>query len=175
MAVLIRLARHGRTHRPFYRVVAIDSREHREGRPCEILGTYDPLADEQPLNVDLERVHRWIAQGARYTDNTAAIFGHLGVALYPEGTLERRARQQQRRKEQRKRRQKKDPAKWVPPSRRALKKHRTARKRERVAQLEREQEERRAAAAKEQAKAEAAPEPAEGAEQPAAGQDEQGG
>ena len=47
MAVHIRLARLGRTHRPFYRVVAIDSRNHREGRAAEVLGTYDPMLAEK--------------------------------------------------------------------------------------------------------------------------------
>ena len=46
MAVHIRLARLGRTHRPFYRVVAIDSRNHREGRAAEVLGTYDPMLEK---------------------------------------------------------------------------------------------------------------------------------
>ena len=45
MAVHIRLKRQGRRKRPFYRVIAIDSRSHREGREIERLGWYDPIKE----------------------------------------------------------------------------------------------------------------------------------
>ena len=56
MAVRLRLARHGRKKRPFYRVVAADSRMPRDGRYIERLGHYDPMADPVELIIDLERI-----------------------------------------------------------------------------------------------------------------------
>lgn len=65
MAVVIRLARHGSTHKPFYRVVAADQRFCKEGRHLEILGTYDPQANQNGLKLDKERVDYWISNGAQ--------------------------------------------------------------------------------------------------------------
>ncbi|MFW5750339.1 MAG: 30S ribosomal protein S16 [Planctomycetota bacterium] len=139
MAVHIRLARHGRTHRPFYRVVAIDQREHREGRACEILGTYDPMLSEKNITVDIDRVHAWIRQGAQYTNNLAAVLAFGGYELYPEDVLERRQKHIVRRKARRKARPKKDGAKWQKPSRRSVRKHRTQLKAQHKTQLAAEQ------------------------------------
>jgi small subunit ribosomal protein S16 len=64
MAVTIRMTRRGRSKVPFYRVVATDRRMRRDGRFLEILGTYDPLASEGALRLDLEAIQKWVAQGA---------------------------------------------------------------------------------------------------------------
>ena len=53
MAVRIRLSRFGRLHRPFYRIIAIDSRRHREGEASEVLGSYDPLLKDKNIVVDM--------------------------------------------------------------------------------------------------------------------------
>ena len=52
MAVVIRLQRHGRSKRPFYRIVAIDSRNRRDGRELERLGWYNPLITDDNINTD---------------------------------------------------------------------------------------------------------------------------
>ncbi|HDK36268.1 MAG TPA: 30S ribosomal protein S16, partial [Bacteroidetes bacterium] len=52
MSVRLRLARMGRKKRPFYRVVAVDSRKRRDGKYIENLGYYDPLTD--PIDVKLK-------------------------------------------------------------------------------------------------------------------------
>ena len=69
--VRIRLARHGRKKRPFYRIVAADSRAPRDGRYIERLGHFDPMQDPNELVVDLERVDYWIGVGADPSETAA--------------------------------------------------------------------------------------------------------
>ena len=64
MAVRIRLARHGAKKRPFYRIVATDRENPRDGRFLEKLGTYDPKYDPAKVTVKTERVQYWIDKGA---------------------------------------------------------------------------------------------------------------
>ncbi len=64
MAVRLRLTRLGRKKRPFYRIVAADSRSPRDGRNIEILGYYDPMTEPSDIKVDLERVDYWLGVGA---------------------------------------------------------------------------------------------------------------
>lgn len=67
MAVSIRLTRKGRTKLPFYRVVAADGRARRDGRFLELLGTYDPLATEGGVKLNVERIEAWVSKGAKVT------------------------------------------------------------------------------------------------------------
>lgn len=67
--VAIRFQRFGRKKAPFYRLVAIDSRERREGRPLERLGFYDPLKKETNLNAPA--IKKWLAVGAQPTETVA--------------------------------------------------------------------------------------------------------
>jgi small subunit ribosomal protein S16 len=64
MAVVIRLARFGAKKKPFYRVVAADSRRPRDGRFLEVLGTYDPRNKETGLNLKLDDIKGWVSRGA---------------------------------------------------------------------------------------------------------------
>ena len=73
MAVKIRLARHGAKKRPYYRIVAADSRAPRDGRFIEEVGRYNPLTDPATVKVDLEAVDRWIGNGAQPTDTVASL------------------------------------------------------------------------------------------------------
>jgi small subunit ribosomal protein S16 len=73
MAVRIRLARHGSKKKPFYRVVASDSRSPRDGRFLDILGTYDPRNKVAGIKVDLEAVRSWIARGAELSPTVRRI------------------------------------------------------------------------------------------------------
>ena len=73
MAVRIRLARHGRKKRPFYRIVAADGRAPRDGRYIERLGHYDPMAEPNELVVNLERVDYWIGVGASPSETAAKL------------------------------------------------------------------------------------------------------
>lgn len=73
MSVRIRLQRIGRPKRPYYRVVAIDQRAKRNGKPLEILGQYDPILKENKLTVKMERVNYWIKTGAKPSDTVASL------------------------------------------------------------------------------------------------------
>ena len=82
MALKIRLARGGTKKRPFYRIVAADSRMPRDGRFLEKLGTYNPLLpkdSEDRVKMDMERVQYWIAQGAQPTDRISRFLEAAGV------------------------------------------------------------------------------------------------
>lgn len=86
MAVRIRLSRGGSKKRPFYRIVAADSRAPRDGRFIEKLGTYNPLLPqehEQRLVVNAERVKYWLGIGALPTDRLAKLFSNLGLTKTP--------------------------------------------------------------------------------------------
>jgi len=71
--VRIRLRREGSKGRPFYRVVVADGRAPKEGRFIEIVGTYDPLKDEDNADLDLEKIDGWIANGAQPTDTVKSL------------------------------------------------------------------------------------------------------
>ena len=63
--VKIRLARTGAKNRPCYRIVAIDHRRPRQGRPLEFLGTYDPMPEPPKIHIEMERLDAWRARGAQ--------------------------------------------------------------------------------------------------------------
>jgi small subunit ribosomal protein S16 len=82
MAMKIRLARGGSKKRPFYRIVAADSRMPRDGRFIEKLGTYNPLLpkdSEDRIKMDLDRVKHWLDQGAQPTDRVSRFLEAAGV------------------------------------------------------------------------------------------------
>ena len=81
MAMKIRLARGGSKKRPFYRIVAADSRTPRDGRFLEKLGLYNPLLgkdDENRVTMDMERVQHWLDRGAQPTDRVARFLEAAG-------------------------------------------------------------------------------------------------
>lgn len=65
MTVRLRLQRNGKPKRPYYKLVAVDSRSKRDGKPIEVLGQYDPMLKEKKANFNKERVEYWIKQGAK--------------------------------------------------------------------------------------------------------------
>ena len=82
MAMKIRLARGGSKKRPFYRIVAADSRMPRDGRYVEKLGTYNPLLpkdSEDRVKMNLERVQYWMSEGAQVTDRVSRMLEVAGV------------------------------------------------------------------------------------------------
>ena len=82
MAIKIRLARGGSKKRPFYRIVAADSRMPRDGRYVEKLGTYNPLLpkdSEERVKMNVERVQYWLGQGAQVTDRVSRMLEAAGV------------------------------------------------------------------------------------------------
>src|SRR4051812_42830928 len=79
MAVKIRLQRHGRGKRPFYHIVASDSRSPRDGKFIERIGDYNPLTKPATINVDVDKAVSWLNQGAAVTDTINAIFKYKGI------------------------------------------------------------------------------------------------
>lgn len=82
MAMKIRLARGGSKKRPFYRIVAADSRMPRDGRFIEKLGTYNPLLpkdSEERVKMNMERIQYWLDQGAQPTDRIARMLEAAGA------------------------------------------------------------------------------------------------
>ena len=63
--VKIRLSRVGAKKRPFYRIVAIDERRPRNGRPLAYLGTFDPCTKPERVKLEAEKIESWISRGAR--------------------------------------------------------------------------------------------------------------
>ncbi|MBT3795106.1 30S ribosomal protein S16 [bacterium] len=68
MMIKIRLARLGRKKRPFYRVVATNSRSPRDGKFLEILGTYDPLQEPSVVSINMEKLNDWVKKGAQLSN-----------------------------------------------------------------------------------------------------------
>lgn len=82
MAVKIRLARGGAKKRPFYRIVAADSRYSRDGRFLERLGHYNPLLpDDHPERIVMneERIKHYIGHGAQVSDRMARFLDKAGI------------------------------------------------------------------------------------------------
>ncbi|MBN1962584.1 MAG: 30S ribosomal protein S16 [Deltaproteobacteria bacterium] len=78
MAVVLRLARHGTRHRPFYHIVATDSRNKRDGSFIESVGIYDPIGATQ-LAVDEEKAKKWLKVGARQSNIVKSLLARAGV------------------------------------------------------------------------------------------------
>ena len=82
MGIKIRLARGGSKKRPFYRVVAADSRMPRDGRFIEKLGTYNPLLPKdspERVKLNVEKIQAWIAKGAQLSDRISRLLEVLSV------------------------------------------------------------------------------------------------
>jgi small subunit ribosomal protein S16 len=69
--VKIRMTRAGSKKRPFYRVMAIDERKRRDGRPLEFLGTYDPKPENEDIKLNIEGIEAWVAKGAQLSETVA--------------------------------------------------------------------------------------------------------
>lgn len=79
MAVKIRLQRHGRGKRPFYHIVAADSRSPRDGKYIERIGDYNPLTKPATIHVDIDKAVDWLEKGAEPTDTVKAILKYKGI------------------------------------------------------------------------------------------------
>ena len=77
MAVKLRLTRMGAKKRPSYRIVASDSRQKRDGEYLELVGTYNPIADETKINEEVAL--KWLRNGAQVTDTAKDLLSKAGV------------------------------------------------------------------------------------------------
>jgi len=78
--VKIRLARHGAKKRPFYRIVAADSRSPRDGRFLERIGSYDPTKNPAVVEIKQDKLNKWLQNGARPTEIVAQLIKKVGKA-----------------------------------------------------------------------------------------------
>jgi small subunit ribosomal protein S16 len=73
MSVSIRLNRKGTKDRPYYKIVAVDSRKRRDGRYIEQLGIYDPLKEGVNFTIDLALAEKWLAVGAKPSETVSSM------------------------------------------------------------------------------------------------------
>ncbi len=102
MAIKIRLARGGSKKRPFYRIVAADSRMPRDGRYIERLGTYNPLLpkdSEERVKMNVERIQYWLGEGAQVTDRVSRFLEAADVISKKERSNPKKAEPGQKAKE----------------------------------------------------------------------------
>ena len=79
MAVKIRLMRMGAKKRPFYRIVATDSRSRRDGEYLELVGTYNPINSEKDVKINEEVALKWLNNGAIPSDTVRNLFKDAGI------------------------------------------------------------------------------------------------
>lgn len=79
MSVKLRLQRHGRKQRPFYHIVAADSRSPRDGRFIERVGSYNPISEPATVVLDVEKAVKWLQDGAIPTDKVRGLFSNEGI------------------------------------------------------------------------------------------------
>lgn len=79
MAVKLRLKRMGAKKRPFYRIVAADSRSPRDGKFIETVGTYNPLTTPVEINIKEDIALKWLSDGALPTDTVRNLFSKVGI------------------------------------------------------------------------------------------------
>ncbi|GBE06751.1 MAG TPA: 30S ribosomal protein S16 [Nitrospirae bacterium] len=77
--VKIRLTRKGAKKKPFYRVIAADSRARRDGPFLEILGTYNPLTDPSEIKINTDRAKYWLSHGAQPTATVKKLLKIAGL------------------------------------------------------------------------------------------------
>lgn len=79
MAVKLRLKRMGKKGKPFYRIVAADSRYPRDGRIIESIGTYNPTTNPAQVTLNNELAEKWLKNGAQPSDTVRNILSREGI------------------------------------------------------------------------------------------------
>ena len=79
MAVKIRLRRMGKKKAPYYRIVVADSRDKRDGKFIEEIGTYDPTQEPSAYKIDEEAAKKWLSVGAQPTETVAKLLKKAGI------------------------------------------------------------------------------------------------
>ncbi|MDY0275182.1 MAG: 30S ribosomal protein S16 [Desulfomicrobium sp.] len=79
MAVKLRLTRLGSKKKPFYRIVAVDSKARRDGRALDYLGYYNPMTNPVEIKVDTDKVKIWLERGANPTDTVRSLLKKSGL------------------------------------------------------------------------------------------------
>jgi small subunit ribosomal protein S16 len=81
MPVKIRLQRHGKKGKPYYWIVAADSRAKRDGKYLEKLGAYNPNTNPATIELNVDGTVQWLQNGAQPTDTAKAILSYKGAML----------------------------------------------------------------------------------------------
>jgi len=107
MGLKIRLRKHGRTNRPFFRLVLTETRTKRDGKYIEALGWYNPIEseDEKCLSVDVARVAHWMGQGAEISENVISLLKRGApeiVRMHSARSVAQRAKEAAKRKARKK-------------------------------------------------------------------------
>ena len=83
--LMIRLARFGARKQPHYRIVVIEKERARNGRPVEVVGTYNPRTNPASVEMKRERVDYWVSKGAQMSDRVNKLFSKISTAA-PAGS-----------------------------------------------------------------------------------------
>ena len=81
MPVKIRLQRHGKKGKPYFWIIAADSRSKRDGKFLEKIGHYNPTTNPAQIELDVDSAVKWLQNGAQPTDTARAILSYKGVML----------------------------------------------------------------------------------------------
>lgn len=79
MAVKLRLKRMGARQKPYYRIIAADSRSPRDGKFIEIIGTYNPIVEPAEVKIDEALALKWLTTGAQPTDTVRTLLKQAGI------------------------------------------------------------------------------------------------
>ena len=79
MAVKLRLKRMGAKQKPYYRIVAADSRSSRDGSFIEMVGTYNPLIENNKVTLNEEKILKWLNNGAQPTTTVKSLLSNNGI------------------------------------------------------------------------------------------------
>jgi small subunit ribosomal protein S16 len=71
--LMIRLKRTGARKQPHYRVIVIEKERARDGRPVEVVGTYNPRTNPASIELKRERIEYWVSKGAKLSDRVSKI------------------------------------------------------------------------------------------------------
>jgi small subunit ribosomal protein S16 len=85
--LMIRLARFGARKQPYYRVVVIEKERARNGRPVEVVGTYNPRTNPATFDLKRERIEHWVSKGAQLSDRVRKLLALPAPAAGRSGRL----------------------------------------------------------------------------------------
>jgi small subunit ribosomal protein S16 len=80
---MIRLARVGARKQPYYRIVVIEKERARNGRPVEVVGTYNPRTNPVSVELKRERVDYWVSKGAQASDTVSRLLAKQAATSVP--------------------------------------------------------------------------------------------
>ena len=81
MPVKIRLQRHGKKGKPYFWIIAADSRAKRDGKFLEKIGSYNPTTNPAQIDLDVDSAVKWLQNGAQPTDTARAILSYKGALM----------------------------------------------------------------------------------------------